>query len=125
MILIALQLPKKVDSSEKAELSIHIGDDPAKNMFSSCVLRIMSHDPCDEHAVDAFLAEMKLAKVTHEGELFPCPYLEGIPSDHSFYKDYSVPLHLLEKGWNRFGFLSADAKPMTIIRMELALYHRK
>gem|GEM_PF-4904740 len=39
------------------------------------------------------------------------------------YKDFVVPLNLLKKGWNNFKFQLQDTtKPVTIMRLELALY---
>jgi hypothetical protein len=100
-----------------------VGDDEISNEFTKAILRILCQTPCEDIEINATCQGTPLEATVHHGELFSCRYREGIPKDHTRYKDYTVPLTLLKKGWNSFQFASQGYEPTRIVRMELALYH--
>ncbi len=121
------QLPAILENGRNVKLKIHVADnfndDSIKSLFSKSILRIESNESATDSKVNAYLDGTMLRKTIYEEELFDQPYKGGIPDNHNTYKDFLVPISELKKGWNEFEFKMMEGKPITIVRMELALYH--
>jgi hypothetical protein len=91
----------------------------------NAILRIQTEKPLEKNKIFVRLHGRILKETFIEGELFPQPYQECIPEDHSYYADYEVPVVLLEKSWNKFSLYLDDGDGAIIQRMELALYRNE
>lgn len=116
------QLPAELTPGRAVQLRIHVADDAPAERFSRAILRLMSEQGALEDVpICASLEGNLLTGTVHEGELFPTIYLEGIPDTHAPYRDYTVPLELVHKGWNTVQFELESGSPVRIDRVELAL----
>jgi hypothetical protein len=118
------QLPAVLAPAQVQVVEIHLGSNEF-DRYQDCVLRLMFSEPCDQREIHAFAMGVRLAEIRVAGELFPCPFLEGIPESEEFYLDFKLPVALLRYGWNKFSFYSNSDCNHTLIRVEVALYQNK
>lgn len=117
------QLDATLTGDRPVILQIHLADANPAHTFSRAILRLMAKQAIKTRRIAAFLHSVCLDETAHEGELFETPYEGGIPETQAVYKDFLVPLNLLQKGWNAFEFGFEDrGEAVTLTRMELALY---
>ncbi|MEK6796874.1 MAG: hypothetical protein AABZ39_19025 [Spirochaetota bacterium] len=113
-------LPVTSAPDKPAEVRMHIADDDMRG-FSRAVVRIQTAEPytgtirCDKNG-------STLTETLVTGELFPNPYREVVPKDHSLYHDFDIPLSLIVPGWNTFTIEAGGE--CTVRRMEIALYRK-
>lgn len=118
-----LQLPRQLGSGAQEDLRIHVADAAPVRDFRRGVFRLMSErDPIESLPIQVTCDSRKLVDTMHSGELFPTHYLEGIPKTHAPYRDFTIPLEALHRGWNTFTASLAGGNPIQIDRAELALY---
>jgi hypothetical protein len=123
------QLPAQLTSGAQVELRLYVADALSKqsvrDQFQKAVLRVMSWDrPWTGRKVEAYCGDAQLEETVHEGELFPQPYKECIPANHTLYRDFVAPVKLLRHGYNTFRFVLTQGEPIKVDRLELALYGR-
>lgn len=118
------QLPAELIPEEVRVIEIHLGDTDFERYFG-CVLRLMFKDPAEQRDVHAFVSGRKLRGTIVAGELFQCPFVEGVPEGNEYYLDFDVPLSYLRHGWNKFSFYSKCEHNQRVIRMEVALYQKR
>jgi len=109
------------------DIRIHIADDLAsqtvREQFKSAILRVQASVPWERRWVTACANDKAvLSEMTHESELFPQPYREGIPETSAVCRDFAVPVESLHKGWNSFSLIMINGEPIEVKRAELALY---
>ncbi|MEK6797027.1 MAG: hypothetical protein AABZ39_19800 [Spirochaetota bacterium] len=110
-------------------LGIQVGDDISRPevrapYLPKGVLRLKFMEPVSDLEVLVWRQGRKLKPCRINGELFPHPYLEGVPTDHAYYLDYEVPLELLAQGLNHFTVHLFKGKAAVVTRMEIALYRK-
>lgn len=90
----------------------------------TAVLRLLLNKPSEAVVLDVRLSGEPLTPASVEGELFPSPYADGVPKDHSCYLDYEVPLARLGKGPNPITLQVKTGEEVLVERMEIAVYLR-
>lgn len=118
------QFPAELSADHAVEIQIHIADETPKQDFSRSILRLCSDDNIESREIEVQCKGESLKGTAVLEELYPQPYQECIPEAHAQYKDYVVPLTLLEKGWNTFKICLANGPTVILHRVELALYKK-
>jgi hypothetical protein len=126
------QLPLRLDGAGNRHLqaALAVGQDYTRpenraTYGETAVLRLLLEKPAAGVEVLARLKGRILKPYHMEGELFPLPYRDGVPQDHSHYLDYEVPGALLEKGENRFTLYVLQGRDVVLERLEVAVYRCK
>lgn len=120
-------LPAQLYMPHPLDIFIHVADDFGKRsvreQFKSAILRVQASVPWEQRRLAACANDSAaLSEMTHEGELFPQSYREGIPEIGTAYRDFAVPVKSLRKGWNKFSFIMLKGELIKVKRVELALY---
>jgi len=116
------QLPAKLSVGRPVQLRVHVADAAPADSFSRAILRLMStQSAIESRPIRASVRGEALPETMHDGELFPTFYREGIPLTHAPYRDFTIPLDKIRKGWNGFEFRLDDGESVCLDRMELAL----
>lgn len=125
------QLPLDLTSpgSRHLQLALPVGQDfthPSSRepFHATAVLRLQFEKPVAGLEVTVRRAGRLLAPCRVDGELFPTPYLEGVPTDHACTLDYELPLELLELGPNRFTLRLHRGDEAVVTRLEAAVYRK-
>jgi hypothetical protein len=113
----------------RPQATIHISadftDPEVRKLFlETAVLRLQFQDKIQDAAVLVLRLGRLLTPCHVEGELFPTPYIEGVPKDHSNTLDYELPLELLEKGRNTFTLWLDRGDQAVVNRLEIAVYRK-
>lgn len=117
----ARQLPVVLEPFDAKVIEIHLGESDF-DRYRGCVLRLMFRESKELREIHAFCGATRLEETSVVGELFQCPFTEGIPEGGEYYQDYCIPTSNLRSGWNRFSFYSKCDGEFTVVRMEVALY---
>ncbi len=88
------------------------------------MLRLQFERPVDGLEVTVRNSGRLLRPCRVDGELFPTPYIEGVPIDHGCALDYELPLELLQMGPNRFTLRLHRGDAAVVTRLEVPVYRR-
>ena len=125
------QLPLDLarQGSRHLQLALLVGMDFAQPavrapFHDTAVLRLQFEEPVADLAVTVRRLGRVLKPCRVEGELFPLPYREGVPTDHTCYLDYELPVELLERGLNCFTLRRDRGGAAVVKRLEVAVYRK-
>jgi len=125
------QLPLDLSNpgSRHLQLELLVGQDftdpSAREPFhGTAVLRLQFEGPADGLEVTVRRSGRLLKPCRVDGELFPTPYIEGVPTDHAYALDYELPLELLGMGPNRFTLRLHKGDAAVVTRLEVAVYRK-
>lgn len=122
------QMPFSIAPFSSSRFSIPVGDENPARTFSFGVLRIYSSDnPLRKMPIEVYINHQSLESIVMDGVLSVSPVAyEGIPSSNEGYRDYRVPLELIQQGWNTFEvFLNTDQRGVEIEEVELRFFREK